>query len=159
MTRAEIIREKYGMRKHPEGGAYSEVYTAPFEKDGRPLAGNIYYLLEGREFSCMHELDCDEIWFYHEGCGLRITVLTPDGRKETRLLGKDILNGEQHMAVIPKGCVFAAGNLEEDEYTLISCITTPGYKESGFRMVGRKEAAVRFPDVLDELAGLFRADV
>ena len=155
MTRAEIIRDKYKMEKHIEGGAFSVVYTAPYKLNERPSAGSIYFLLEGQEFSCMHELDCDELWFYHEGCGLKITVLTAEGKNEI-LLGNDILNGEQHMAIIPKGCVFAANNLKKDGYTLVSCVTTPGFEYAGFRMIHQQEMEQRFHAVMDEIGHLIK---
>ena len=49
MTRAQELIEGYGLKRHPEGGWFAEVYTAPFEKEGRPLAGSIYFLLDAGE--------------------------------------------------------------------------------------------------------------
>ena len=41
-TRTEQLKEAYRLEAHPEGGWFAEVYTAPFEKDGRELAGSIH---------------------------------------------------------------------------------------------------------------------
>ena len=73
--RAQLLKEQYAMGPHVEGGSFFEAYTAPFEQDRRPLAGSIYYLLDAGEHSRLHQIDCDEIWYYHEGCGMRITAL------------------------------------------------------------------------------------
>ena len=150
MTRAELLREKYHMVAHVEGGMFSLAYIAPFEADGRPLAGSIYFLLDKGERSCLHVLDCDEIWYFQEGCGLKITTLAADGRKEI-LLGSDIQNGEQHMAIIPKGTVFGAENINKDGHTFVSCVTVPRYADAGFKILGRKELEESFPN---ELGGI-----
>lgn len=39
-NRVEELKNYYKLIKHVEGGSFSEVYTAPFEKDGRALAVN-----------------------------------------------------------------------------------------------------------------------
>ena len=153
MTRAEVLKEIYGLEKHIEGGSFSEVYTAPFSDGGRPYAGSIYFLLDRGEVSRFHEIDCDEIWYYHEGCGMKITVLTGNGREEL-LLGKDMGSGERAMAVIPKGSIFAAENLEADGYTFVSCVTTPQFEYAGFRIVGKDEIRERFPELYGEIGHL-----
>lgn len=76
MNRADVLKKEYNLEKHPEGGWFVEVYTAPFEKEGRPLAGSIYFLLDKGEISHFHQIDCDEIWYFHEGCGMKVTMLT-----------------------------------------------------------------------------------
>ena len=80
------------LEKHPEGGWFAEVYTAPvlFAEAGeqRALAGSIYYLLDGTDISAFHQIDCDELWYYHEGTGMRLYVLKKDGRLVQHLLGR-----------------------------------------------------------------------
>ena len=83
--RADELKRQYGLEKHIEGGWFAEYYTAPFKADGRPLAGSIYFLLDRGEISHFHQIDCDEIWYYHEGCGMKITVLTEAGKQEMYL--------------------------------------------------------------------------
>ncbi len=143
--RPEEIKTVYHMEKHVEGGSFAEVYTSADEKNGRALAGSIYFLLEAEEISHLHQIDCDEIWYYHEGCGLRITVLTEDGGRTECLLGADTGKGQRAMAVIPKNAMFAAENLDPDGYTFVSCATVPGFTYAGFRLVGREEVRRRFP--------------
>ena len=151
--RAEILKEAYGLQAHVEGGFFSEVYTAPFEQDGRSICGSIYFLLDSGEISRFHVIDCDEIWYYHEGCGMKITVLT-DGKKEERLLGNNVRKGESPMAVIPKGCAFAAENLEPEGYTFVSCVTTPGFEYAGFRLLSADEVRERYPGSFEAVAHL-----
>lgn len=150
--RQDRLKQYYRLRRHPEGGWFSEVYTSPFTQDGRALAGSIYFLLDGAELSHFHQIDCDEIWYFHEGCGLRITVLA-EGRLRTLRLGGRAEAGEQAMAVIPAGAVFAAENLDPRGYSFLSCATTPAFRYEGFRLVPREEL-LRLPGAEPALARL-----
>ena len=141
-TRTELLKEAYRLEAHPEGGWFAEVYTAPFEQNGRALAGGIYFLLDTGEKSQFHQIDCEELWFYHEGCGVRITVLH-DGSREEILLGPDFEQGQRAMARIPKDAIFSAENLAADGYTFVSCVTTPKFRYEGFRLVPDAEIRER----------------
>ena len=134
------LKATYQLQRHPEGGWFSEVYTAPFLSEGRALMGSIYFLLAGNEISHFHQIDCDELWYHHEGGALRVTVLH-DGACETLLLGGDVEAGQRAMAVIPAGAIFAAENVDPDGYAFLSCATTPAFRYEGFRLVSRAEIA------------------
>ena len=134
MKRAEQLKQIYKLQPHEEGGHFAESYTAPFDKDGRALSGSIYFLLDGEETSRFHQIDCDEVWYFHEGCGMKITVWM-DGSKKELLLGSDLERGDRAMAVVPKGSVFAAENLDPLGYTFVSCMTTPKFSYDGFQLV------------------------
>ena len=153
MSRADELKEIYHLEPHIEGGSFSEVYTAPFKTAGRPLAGSIYFLLDVGEFSRFHEIDCDEIWYYHEGCGMKITVLTESGREEY-LLGMKDQEGERAMVVIPKGRAFVAENLETEGFTFVSCVTTPGFEYAGYRLLTEDEIRQKYPVIFDEVKHL-----
>lgn len=153
MIDAEKLKKFYRLSPHEEGGSFSKVYTAPFEADGRPMAGSIYFLLDRGEISHFHEIDCDELWFYHAGCGMRIILLADGGRQEL-LLGPDTEKGQRAMAVIPAGAVFAAENLEAGGFTFLSCVTAPQFSYQGFRLVSREELRERFPEIADDVAYL-----
>ncbi|WP_051656900.1 cupin domain-containing protein [Butyrivibrio sp. AE3004] len=99
MERAEYLKQKYHLEKHPEGGCFAEVYTAPFSHEDRSLMGSIYFLLEGEDISHFHQIDCDEIWYHHEGCGLKITMII-DGSVSEAVIGPD--DDQLAMVVIPK---------------------------------------------------------
>jgi len=145
-TRTDLLKETYALLKHPEGGWFSEVYTAPFVQDGRAFAGSIYFLLDAGEISHFHEIDCDEIWYFHEGCGMTVTVLSETGMDRI-LLGNDVENGARPMVIIPKGAIFAAENRARDGYSFVSCATAPKFRYDGFRLIDRAEIKARFPDI------------
>lgn len=140
-TKAQELITKYSLEQHPEGGWFSEVYTADLKLGSveakRSLCGNIYFLLKGEDISHFHQIDCDELWFYHSGCGLIVHVIDNDGTYKQYKLGID--QDADPMVIIPKGAIFAAENVDVASYTFISCITTPKFLYSGFRLVGSEE--------------------
>lgn len=144
-TRSDLLKKQYELQKHPEGGWFSEAYTAPFMQNERPIAGSIYFLLDAGEISHFHQIDCDEIWYFHEGCGMTITVLSEQGMQKL-LLGNDAEKGESPMAVIPKGAVFAAENRSADGYSFVSCATAPKFDYKGFRLVNLDEIRKTYPE-------------
>ena len=153
--RTDALREYYQMKAHVEGGYFAEVYTAADTCGGRPLAGSIYYLLDAGDVCVFHQLDCDELYYYHEGCGMKLTVLA-GGEKRELLLGGDIEAGARACVLLPKGCVFAAENRKPDGYTLISCMTAPQFSESGCRLIGKDELKALCPEHYDALSRLAR---
>lgn len=153
MDRADQLKRSYKLKPHPEGGWFAEMYTAPFSDGGRATAGSIVFLLEGEERSHFHQIDCDELWFFHEGCGLKLTLLEGE-EKRTLFLGNDVERGQRAMVLIPAGAIFAAENIDRRGYTFLSCATTPAFCYEGFRLVGRQELARRFPEWAEQLAQL-----
>ena len=151
--RAEILREAYHLERHVEGGSFSEAYTAEPSQDHRHLAGSIYYLLDAGEVSRFHQIDCDEIWYFHEGCGMRIIAFEGNEKREY-LLGENVCEGQRASVVIPKGSIFAAENLKSDGFTFVSCVTVPKFADTGYRLVGRDEIRMRCPVYYSEIAYL-----
>ncbi len=66
MTYATYLIEHLGLKKHPEGGWFREVYRSEeiLPEDalperyagGRNVSTSIYFLLEGKDFSAFHRL-------------------------------------------------------------------------------------------------------
>ena len=146
--RKDELKNKYNLEKHPEGGWFSEVYTCLDTSGGRALAGSIYFLLDGEEISHFHRIDCDEVWYFHEGCGLKITVIYNE-KIYTLLLGMG--SDEYPMAVIPKGAVFAAENVDHEGYTFMSCMTAPKFSYEGFELMTRSQLFSECPGLSPEL--------
>lgn len=153
LNRIESLKKMYSLNAHVEGGYFSEVYTAPFIENDRPTAGSIYFLLAGKDISHFHKIDCDEIWYYHEGCGLKIFVLH-NGKFEIFLLGKNIERGQRAMIVIPAGAIFAAENINKTSYTFMSCATTPKFNYAGFKLITRQEILEIYPQASEKILHL-----
>ena len=156
--RVEELKNFYSLKPHVEGGSFAEVYTAPFQSDGRATAGSIFFLLEGGDVSHFHQIDCDEIWYFHEGCGLKIFAIK-DGGAEEILLGGDVKLNHRAMVVIPAGTVFAAENLDKDSYTFVSCATTPKFSYDGFKLFSRQEILKIYPAASENILRLAQSEV
>ena len=111
---------------------------------------SIYFLLDKGDISHFHKIDCEEIWYFHEGCGMKVTMLTENGKEEF-LLGNDIENGHHAMVLIPKWAIFAAENLKDDGFTFVSCATTPNFTYEGFRLVEKQEIKEKFPEIAENI--------
>ena len=146
--------EAYHMEPHPEGGWFSESYTAPETTAGRSLAGSIYFLLRGDEISHLHQIDCEEVWYYHAGGGLQVTIVSSVGEVTRALLGPDLDAGQRFMVTVPKGALFASENIDKSRATLVSCMTTPRFDYAGFRMIPRAELETLCPARAAELGYL-----
>lgn len=150
--------ETYRLEPHPEGGLFSESYTAPDTAGGRSTVGSIYFLLRGEEVSHLHQIDCEEVWYYHAGGGLIVTMIDPGSGAVTRaLLGADAAAGQRFMVVVPKGMLFASENLDKSRATLVSCMTAPHFDYAGFRLIGADELARVCPGRAPELSHLVLA--
>ena len=144
--KTDILKKTYMLEKHPEGGWFSEVYTSNDDANGRSIAGSIYFLLDKEELSHFHRIDCDELWYFHEGCGLKITLVSKNGLEEL-FLGNDTEHGQRAMVLIPKGSVFAAENLDTGSYTFISCATAPKFTYDGFELLKEDDVLSIYPDL------------
>ena len=149
--RIQMWTERLHLEKHPEGGYFAEVYAAPASygtsEDGRVMGGSIYFLLGEDDISHFHVIDCDEIWYYHEGCGVELWLLNEDGSAERRVMGCG--EGQEPMVAIPKGAIFAARNVDPASYTVMSCATMPNFHYQGFRLVPQDELLAKYPQEED----------
>ncbi len=132
MTTADEIIAKLDLQPHPEGGWYRQTWRAEAANGARPSGTAIYYLLKAGERSHWHRVDAAEIWLFHAGASLALS-LSEDGvqsRKET--LGSDLANGARPQIIVPKGCWQAAESL--GPWTLVSCTVSPGFEFDGFEL-------------------------
>ncbi|MBY6134632.1 cupin domain-containing protein [Nocardioides marinus] len=129
MTADQII-EYLGLQQHPEGGWYKETWRA--ENDGRPTGTCIYFLLKGDERSHWHRVDAAEIWLYHAGAPLVLSMAASDaGPALDHLLTPDLTKGAPQL-VVPEGHWQAARST--GDYTLVSCTVSPGFQFEGFEL-------------------------
>lgn len=151
-ARVQEIMQKFRLSGNPRSGAYRWVYTSPTwtaEAISRPAAGSSYFLLAGSENLRFQSFDCDEIWYFHEGCGMRLTVLGADGTVRTFELG--VGGAAMPMVLIPKGQIFAAENVDSAGYSFISCMTIPALETAGIRVWQREELLARYPQAKEAI--------
>jgi predicted cupin superfamily sugar epimerase len=131
MQAADIIR-LLDLQPHPEGGHYRETFRDPAgDLSGRAHATAIYFLLRAGEISRWHRVDAAEVWHWHAGAPLLLTVADASGRREARL-GVDLAAGERPQAVVPAQAWQQARSL--GDWTLVGCTVAPGFEFAGFEM-------------------------
>ena len=132
MTEAKDIIAALGMHPHPEGGFFVETFRDDEGPDGRGYSTAIYYLLEKGDRSHWHRVDATEIWFWHAGAPLALS-LSKDGKEtRTQTLGSDLLAGDRPQVIVPKSFWQSAESL--GDWTLVSCTVAPGFVFDGFEM-------------------------
>lgn len=132
---AERLIEMLELQPHPEGGFYAETYRAPGD-GGRGAVTAIYFLLKAGQRSHWHTVDAVEIWLWHGGAPLELSVHQEGGTVERHRLGMDIAGGERPQAVVPVGAWQAARSLADgpEGWSLVSCTVAPAFEFAGFRM-------------------------
>lgn len=129
MTADEIIT-RLRLSPHPEGGHYRQTWIDDSAR-GRPSGTCIYFLLKAGERSHWHRVDAVEIWHFHAGAPLVLSVAETDaGPAEDRRLGADLAGGEAPQVIVPKGHWQAARTT--GDWTLVSCTVSPGFRFEGF---------------------------
>ena len=132
MTTARDLIDTLDLQPHPEGGWYKETWRADAAPGQRPTGTAIYYLLEADQFSHWHRVDAAEIWLWHAGAPLALT-LSPDGHDaEAKVLGPEFAQHQRPQIVVPPHCWQTAASL--GRFTLVSCTVSPGFEFDGFEM-------------------------
>lgn len=137
MTSASLIKT-LGLAPHPEGGWYRETWrefgpqSGP-DRDSRGHATAIYFLLEAGQRSHWHRVDAAEMWLFHGGSPVTLSIAPGEaGPVETILVGGDIPAGERPQALVPAGWWQAAE--ARCGWALMSCVVAPGFDFSGFEL-------------------------
>lgn len=129
MTADEIIA-KLNLAPHPEGGWFRETWAA--DNPGRATGTCIYFLLKASERSHWHRVDAAEIWLYHAGAPLVLSLAADaSGPAQDHLLSPDLTQGEPQV-IVPKGHWQAAKTT--GDWTLVSCTVSPGFQFDGFEL-------------------------
>ncbi|MCY1127229.1 cupin domain-containing protein [Frigidibacter sp. RF13] len=132
MTADEIIAA-LGLAPHPEGGWYRQTWVAAAPEGERPAGTCIYFLLKAGERSHWHRVDAAEIWHFHAGAALILSVAASDAGPAVEVgLGPNLAAGERPQAIVPLGHWQAARTT--GDWTLVSCTVSPGFRFEGFEL-------------------------
>lgn len=139
--------KKLEMLPHPEGGFYKETYRSEESIPGmnRQLMTGIYFLLTSDNVSRFHRIKSDEIWFYHAGSPLLVHMLDENGHTENPV-GLDFEAGQQPQFLVPKNTIFGSSVLQENSYSLVSCVVAPGFDFEDFELFTKEELLPLFPE-------------
>lgn len=129
MTAEEIIAKLF-LAPHPEGGHYRQTWAA--DGPGRPSGTCIYFLLAEGESSHWHKVDATEIWLFHAGDPLILSLSATDaGPAIDHVLGPDLTAGAPQI-IVPENHWQAARST--GAWTLVSCTVSPGFQFEGFTL-------------------------
>jgi uncharacterized protein len=131
MTADDVIR-LLGLEPHPEGGHYRETFRdAATGGSSRAASTAIYFLLRAGEVSRWHRVDAVEVWHWHAGAPLLLSLAEAENRRDIRV-GIDLAAGERPQAVVPAHAWQQAQSL--GAWTLVGCTVAPGFDFAGFEM-------------------------
>jgi predicted cupin superfamily sugar epimerase len=135
LSAAEVAR-LLDLGPHPEGGFYRETFRDEAAAGGRAASTAIYYLLPAGQVSAWHRVDAAEIWHWHAGAPLELTLFA-EGRHTVHRLGADLPGGERPQGVVPAGVWQSARSL--GAWTLVGCTVAPGFEFAHFELAAPGE--------------------
>jgi len=139
-ARATELIAELGLKPHPEGGHYAEVFRSPHRvqtpRGERSALTTIDFLLGRGEFSAWHRVVSDEVWHLLEGGPLLLHVIHADLSSGTTIE----LGTTTHRHVVPAGAWQAAES--SGEFALVGATVGPGFEFTDFSF-GRDDGALR----------------
>lgn len=163
---AALLVDALRLRRHPEGGWYAEVFRsrARVQYDNRYRAvercavTSIYYLIEGDDFSALHRLRSDEIWYFHAGSPLAIYAIDAAAALTVYRLGDPARHpATVFSAAIPAGTWLGARLEERETWALVSTAVAPGFEFEDFELAQRAVLTAAFPQHAPVIAALTRS--
>ena len=130
MTADEIIAH-LALAPHPEGGWYRQTWAG--DEVPRPSGTCIWFLLKQGEASHWHRVDATEIWHFHAGAPLILSLSQTDaGPAQDHVLGVDLATGALPQIIVPRRHWQAAR--ATTGWALVSCTVSPGFTFDGFEL-------------------------
>jgi predicted cupin superfamily sugar epimerase len=131
-----------------EGGLFRRTFSGAG-------ASAILFMLIGDDFSAMHRLTSDEIYFHHSGSPLRMLLIDPDGAAQEVLIGPDALAGAHPQFHVPAD--WWQGSSPDGPWCLVSTVVSPGFDWHDFVLGDREQLVTRCPAAADRIEELTRA--
>lgn len=138
---AREMVERLGLKPHPEGGHYRETFRSALrvraagDPADRDACTSVLFLLQAGEVSAWHQVDADEVWCWHGGAPLELSIAhgaRGEGAREKHLLGIDVAAGQSPQATVPAHAWQAARST--GAWSLVGCVVAPGFEFRGFRI-------------------------
>lgn len=144
---------------HVEGGYYRRTYQADHRElistsgGDRYLMTSIYYMLTKQSpIGHFHKNKSDIMHYYHLGDPVRYTLIYPDGKLETIIMGSDVTHG-QVLQLMVKGGIWKASELLNSDYGygLISEAVSPGFDFADMTLGEKEKLTEEFPQHKDAI--------
>jgi uncharacterized protein len=127
---ADAIIGMLNLQPHPEGGYFIETWRDRPADGSRGTGTAIYFLLKAGEVSHWHKVDATEIWHWHAGAPLTLSISEDGAQTRTITLGANLAAGERPQGIVPKDAWQAAQS--QGEWTLVGCTVSPAFEFSSF---------------------------
>jgi hypothetical protein len=152
-SKVKVHIKKLGLKKHPEGGYFREIYRSSERilpehlpkryKKSRNFSTSIYFLLEGKQFSAFHLLQSDELWHFYSGSTVLLYIINQSGEITTKKVGRS--GNCEPQIIIEKRNWFAAEIEDKKSFSLFGCTVSPGFEFADFELGKRQELNIQFP--------------
>ena len=127
----QAMIERLELQPHPEGGYYRETFRSEASlESGRAASTLILFLLTRGVRSRWHRVDADEIWIHQAGAELDLRLAADGQAFRTHRLG--LGPDAEPQITVPSGHWQDARS--HGDWTLVSCLVTPGFLFEGFEM-------------------------
>ena len=133
-SEARALITQLNLAPHPEGGWYRQTWIDTDAPAGHRASGTaILFLLAAGEVSHWHRIDAVEIWHFHAGAPLILSMAeTAAGPARHLRLGPDLGAGDLPQGIVPKGHWQAARST--GGWSLVGCTVSPGFRFDGFEL-------------------------
>lgn len=147
---AQFYISHLGLEPHPEGGFFKQIFASDVvvntEQDNqRKLYTSIYFLLRSEDLSHLHRIKSDEIWYYHGGSSLTVHIIDEKGEYKEVQLGLQLDEGEVPQVIVPKNSIFGSSVKEENTFSLVGCMVSPGFDFEDFELFSQEELLKEYP--------------
>jgi predicted cupin superfamily sugar epimerase len=166
---AETLIQELDLQPLPvEGGYFTVSFTADEKLPPealperyelvRNLSGAILFLETPEQFSAMHQLKTDEIYYHHCGDPVEMLFLAPDGTGWTAILGIDIIAGQRPQILAPRDHWHGSRPLPGSPhgFALMSTSMAPGYDPIEAEYAKRDELVELYPSHCELIRALTR---
>ena len=133
-TAAQVI-EALGLEQHPEGGWYTQTWRDgpdSTQEGPRGQGSAIYYLLEEGQRSHWHRIDAVEIWHFHAGMPIELSISQDGKTNDLHLLGPDLDRNMRPQVIVPANAWQSA--YAPFGWSLLGCTVTPAFLFETFEL-------------------------
>lgn len=141
----EVIQKLALVPLPGEGGFFRETHRSLLSIPGEALPSRyqgsarqsstaIYYLLTDETFSALHRLKSDEVYFFHAGDPLLLSLVDDSGKLSQFILSNRLINDEQCQGVVPSGVWQGSRLIDGGKWALLGTTVAPGFEFSDWEI-------------------------
>ncbi|KAL9982029.1 hypothetical protein ACROYT_G010815 [Oculina patagonica] len=123
-NRKDLYVQKLGLAPLHQEGGYFKTFRSPEtiqisgrEGNERSVFSTIYYMISselgGKNY--LHSNKSDLTDYYHDGWPAQYILVSPEGKIEKHILGRDVMNGHVPQLRVPGGYLKAAKILVDEK--------------------------------------------